>query len=250
MISAVLFDLDGTLLETEELKAISYARAAVELRGDLREEDVVESFRDLVGLSRQQVATALVERWGLEGAARRRMPELGVDAPWEALVGVRLEIYEGLLQDPDLLLGQRYPHNIELLRELRQDGYRTALATMSHRYQVRRVLDVLGLADAFEVVATVDDVRRGKPDPEIDLLVAKKMGVPPEEFLVIEDSPAGVGAALAAGMAVVAVTTALTRPKFREGDVLDRRWVVDDPDTLRNVVRQRIEATRGRKDAT
>ena len=249
MISAVLFDLDGTLLETEELKALSYARAAVELRGDLRVEDVVESFRDLVGLSRQQVATALVERWGLEEAARRRMPDFGVDAPWKAFVEVRLGIYEGLLQDPDLLLGQRYPHNIELLRELRKGGYRTALATMSHRYQVRRVLDVLGLADAFEVVATVDDVRRGKPDPEIDLLVAEKMGVPPEEFLVIEDSPAGVGAALAAGMAVVAVTTALTGPKFREGDVLDSRWVVDDPDTLRDVVRRRIQATEGEKGA-
>ncbi len=247
MISAVLFDLDGTLLETEELKALSYARAAVELREDLREEDVVESFRDLVGLSREQVATALVRRWGLEEAARRRMSEFGVDAPWKAFVQVRLGIYERLLEDPELLLSQRYPHNIELLRELRRSGYRTALATMSHRYQVRRVLNVLDLADAFEVVATVDDVRRGKPDPEIDLLVAKKMGVPPEEFLAIEDSPAGVAAALAAGMAIVAVTTTLTRPKFREGDVLDRRWVVDDPGTLRDVVRRRIEDAGGRR---
>lgn len=242
MISAVIFDLDGTLLETEELKALSYARAAAELRPDaVSEEDVLEAFGDLVGLSREEVAASLVERFDLESAARARMEEFDVDEPWEALVRVRLKVYEDLLADPKLLLKQRYPHNIELLHDLRGRGYRVALATMSHRYQVRDVLEVLGLSDTFEVVATRDDVDKGKPDPEIDLLISDKLGVPPEEFLVIEDSPAGVGAALAADMAVVAVTTELTRPKFRESEVLDPRWVVDDPETLTEVVRERIE---------
>lgn len=243
MITAVIFDLDGTLLETEELKALSYARAAVELRPDaVREEEVLEAFRDLVGLSREEVAAALVERFGLKEAAEERMEEFDVEEPWEALVEIRLQVYEDLLADPDLLLKQRYPHNIQLLCDLRYQGYRMTLATMSHRYQVLDVLDVLGLSDAFEMVATRDDVERGKPDPEIDFLISKKLGIPPQEFLVIEDSPAGVGAALAAEMAVVAVTTELTRPKFRESEVLDSRWVVDDPEVLTDVVRQRIEA--------
>jgi phosphoglycolate phosphatase-like HAD superfamily hydrolase len=71
VISAVLFDLDGTLVETEELKALSYARAAVELRPDtVREEDVISAYADdLVGHPRQEVATALVQRFGLEEAA-------------------------------------------------------------------------------------------------------------------------------------------------------------------------------------
>ena len=60
------------------------------------------------------------------------------------------------------------------------------------------MLSVLGLADVFDVVVPRDDVRRGKPDPEIDLLAAKKLGVPPEGFLVIEGLSAGVKAALAA----------------------------------------------------
>nr|MBA3795449.1 HAD family hydrolase [Rubrobacter sp.] len=83
MISAVIFDLDGTLVETEELKALSYARAAVELRPDLGEADVVEAFKDLVGLSRQEVATALVQRFGLEEAARERMAEFEVRTLWQ-----------------------------------------------------------------------------------------------------------------------------------------------------------------------
>ncbi|CAN5653253.1 hypothetical protein BH24ACT21_BH24ACT21_09360 [soil metagenome] len=120
MITAVIFDLDGTLVETEELKALSYARAAVELRpDDVREEEVLEAFQDLVGLSREEVAAALVERFELEEAASGRMEEFGVEEPWEALVEVRLQIYEKLLADPDLLLKQRYPHNIELLSHLR-----------------------------------------------------------------------------------------------------------------------------------
>jgi beta-phosphoglucomutase len=244
MIRAFVFDLDGTLVETEELKALSYARAARELRPDLVEADVVEAFKDFVGRSRQEVATGLVQRFRLEEAARSRMAEFGVKTPWQAYVRIRLQIYDSLLSDRELILSHRYPHNIALLRELRGAGYLTGLATMSHTEQARRVLSILGLTDAFDVSATRDDVEHGKPDPEIDLLVARELGVKPEECLVIEDSPAGVAAALAAGMDVIAVTTVLTRQRFRDTDLLDRSRVVDDPRTLPTIVWRRIEAHR------
>ena len=240
MISAVIFDLDGTLVETEELKALSYARAATQLRPELGEAVVVEGFKDLVGRSRQEVATALMRRFGLEEAARERMAEFEVRAPWQAFVQVRLRIYEELLADPELILGHRYPHNIAFLYEVRRSGYPTGLSTMSHCEQARRVLAILGLTDEFDVVATRDDVEHGKPDPEIDLLVARELGVAPEECLVIEDSPVGVQAALAAGMEVIAVTTELTRQKYRDTDLLDRCRVVDDPGMLPTVVRRLI----------
>ena len=248
MISAVLFDLDGTLVETEELKALSHARAVKELSPGVVEEDVISAYaNDLVGRSRREVATEIVRRFGLEEATRKRMDELGEDEPWRVHVRIRTAIYEDILADTELLLKQRYPHNIELLRELRGEGYPTALATMSHRYQVERVLSVLGLEDAFDVIATADDIRRGKPDPEIDLLVAEKMGIPPEAFLVIEDSPAGVGAAVAAGMVVVAVPTKLTGKGVRASGLLEPRWIVEDTQTLPHVVRERIEDAGGRR---
>lgn len=237
MIGAVIFDLDGTLVETEELKALSYARAAVELRPELREEDVLESFRDLVGLSRQEVAVALMQRFGLEEAARARLGEFGVGEPWEAYVQIRLRHYGVLLAGPDTILDHRYPHNVALLDEVQQMGYPTGLSTMSYREQAVRVLGILGLSGAFDAIVARDDVEAGKPDPEMDLLVAQKLGVPPEECLILEDSPAGVRAGLGAGMEVVAVTTDLTRRQFREIDLLDRGRVVDDPRELSGVVR-------------
>jgi beta-phosphoglucomutase len=242
MIRAFVFDLDGTLVETEELKALSYARAAAELRPDLSEGDVVEAFKDLVGLSRQEVAVGLMRRFGLEGAARDRMVGFGVSTPWQAYVEMRLRIYEKLLADPRLILAHRYSHNIALLRGVRREGYLTALATQSHREQALRVLDILGLAGEFDVVVTRDDVEHGKPDPEMHLLAARELGVGPEECLAIEDSPAGVEGALAAGAEIVAVTTDLTRKKFRDSNLLDRSHVVDDPRALPRVVRRLVSA--------
>ena len=242
MIRAFVFDLDGTLVETEELKALSYARAAADLRPDLSEGEVVAAFGDLVGLSRREVAVGLMRRFGLEDAASARMASLGVDTTWQAYVQVRLGIYEVMLDDPKLIEEHRYPHNISLLRNARREGFPTALATQSHREQALRVLDILRLGEEFDVVVTRDDVEHGKPDPEMHLLAARELGVGPGECLAVEDSPAGVTAALAAGTAVVAVTTALTREAFRQTDVLDRRWVVDDPKDLPRVVRRRIEA--------
>lgn len=78
MIRATIFDLDGTLMQTERLKALSYARASVELcPHHLDEAEVMEAFKEVVGLLRQEVATALMERFGLEEAARSAWPNSG-----------------------------------------------------------------------------------------------------------------------------------------------------------------------------
>jgi beta-phosphoglucomutase len=236
MIRAVIFDLDGTLVETEALKAISYARAAVELRPELNEAEIIEAFKDVVGLSREEVAVALMERFGLQAAAQARMAEFGVSEPWQAYVRVRQRIYEALLEDPELIRQQQWSHNIALLHEFRRQGYPIALATMSYREQVRRVLEVLDLSNVFDFIASRDDVAQGKGDPEIYFLAARALGVSPTECLAIEDSPAGVQAALAAGLDVIAVSTPLTRQRLHESGLLPPHLIVDDPDLLPQVV--------------
>lgn len=241
MIRAMIFDLDGTLVQTEKLKALSYARAAVELcPDDIREEQVVEAFKDVVGLSRAEVAAALVERFNLSEKSKLRMEEFGVNAPWQAFVQVRLNHYESIMADPEVIRTNQWSHNLAVLQEAKDAGCRTGLATMSHCPQTKRVLEILNLEDAFDFVATRDDVDRGKPDPEMYLLVSSELGVIPDECLVLEDSASGVRAAVAAGMHCVAVTTPFSRKGVHAQDVLEERWIVDDPDQVIDVVRRRI----------
>lgn len=241
MIRAMIFDLDGTLVQTEKLKALSYAKAVIDLCPEkVKKADVIEAFKEVVGLSRKEVAVWLMEHFNLEEGARERMKEFGVDAPWQAFVRIRLHYYQDLLADPNVLRSHQWPHNMALLQEARRAKCKLGLATMSDCSQVQRVLKILDLEGAFDFVASRDDVEFGKPDPEIYNLVASELAVPVEECLVIEDSPSGVKAALAAGMMCIAVTTPFTREAIHKGRLLEERWIVDDPDTLPRVVEQRI----------
>jgi HAD superfamily hydrolase (TIGR01509 family) len=168
------------------------------------------------------------------------MSEFGVSSPWQAFIQVRLQHYEAMLADPKILLENRWQHNLALLEEARQAKCKTGLATMSTCNQAQRVLAILNLTADFNFIATRDDVEHGKPDPEIYTLVASQLNAPAQECLVIEDSPAGVQAALAAGMWCIAVTTPFTRAAIHEKQLLDERWVVDDPDQLLSVVQLMI----------
>jgi beta-phosphoglucomutase len=243
MIRAMIFDLDGTLVQTERLKALSYARALQSLSPEPpADEAVLEAFKDVVGRSREEVSGGLLAAFQLEPAARARLAELQVQYPWQVLARLRLEIYAAMLDDPELLRVNQWPQNVELLRLARRMNCRTALASMSDCEQVKQVLQAIGLDNEFEVILAREDVERPKPDPEIYLLAARQLAVPPGDSLVIEDSPAGVQAALAAGMRCVAVSTPLTRERLHAQQLLAPQWIVDDPATLLAVVEHALRA--------
>ncbi len=242
MIRAMVFDLDGTLVQTERLKARSYARAAVELCPyTISEDEVLEAFKEVVGRSRREVATALVERFDLADKARARLDEFGVSTPWQAYVQVRLNYYEEMMAQPEVVRQNQWPHTMDLLRTAREWNCATALATMSGCDRARHVLQALELIDAFDFVATRDDVEQGKPDPEIYLLVSQELEIPPPQCLVMEDSPSGVAAALAAEMWCIAIATPFTRIRLHEQDLLPARWIVDEPDRLPQVVEKMLK---------
>lgn len=251
MIEALVFDLDGTLVRTERLKALSYARAVRELRPEIPEAEVLEAFQAVVGRPRREAARELLERFGLKEAARARMEELDVLKPWQAFLQIRLRIYEEMLADPEVLRRARWPETIELLAWARRNFLRLALATMSDCRRTLFVLHTLELEGLFDFIASRDDVEHGKPDPEIYELVARELGVAPEECLAVEDSLPGVRAALAAGMRVVAVGTPFTRAQLAAADfgpAADRVALVDlvsAPEALPQAVRQMILQARG-----
>ena len=208
----------------------------------MSEGEVIEAFKEVVGLSRRQVAQALIDKFDLVEKVNARMDEFSVSTPWQAFIQVRLGYYESLLADPQVLRDNRWPHNLALLEKARQIQCKTGLATMSHCTQTQRVLEILDLTRDFDFIATRDDVEHGKPDPEIYTLVATELDIPVSQCLVIEDSPAGVQAALKAGMWCIAVTTPFTRKAMHAENLLEEGWIVDDPGELLPVVGKMIEA--------
>jgi beta-phosphoglucomutase len=234
---AFIFDLDGTLVQTETLKAKSYAKAAMALRpNEIDEKDIFEAFKDVVGLTRQEVATKFVQRFALEEALKDKMFEWEVTTPWQAFLQMRIHNYESLLSDPHILNDYLCPYNIGLLKWAKRKGYKTGLATMSHKAEVQRVLHILNLNNDFNFIATRDDVENGKPDPEIYLLVAQQLGVINEQCIVIEDSLTGFKAAKNAGMECIVVTNDFTRKAIHNSELIEKKRIVDDPRGIKRVV--------------
>ncbi|MCX8107301.1 MAG: HAD family phosphatase, partial [Verrucomicrobiae bacterium] len=102
-----------------------------------------------------------------------------------------------------------------------------ALASGSSHNVIKEVLALDGLARFFSVVVSVQDVGRNKPAPDVFLLAADRLGIPPAECMVIEDSIVGVQAAKAAGMDVIAITNSVPREQLNEAT-----YVVDGYDEI------------------
>lgn len=117
------------------------------------------------------------------------------------------------------------PGVVEFVRALAVAGVPRALATSAVADSAARILEGLGLAGAFTVQVTAGHVRRGKPDPEVYLTAAARLGVPPAACVVFEDAVVGVEAARRAGMAVVGLTTAHADAELREAGAA---WTAPD----------------------
>jgi beta-phosphoglucomutase len=132
-----------------------------------------------------------------------------------------------------LLVGRvtALPGAAELVRALDAAGHPQAVASSAPRENIDFILEALGLAACFDAVASADDVRRGKPNPEIFTLAARRLGVPPLDCVVLEDAVVGVRAAIRAGMRVYAVTTTRARDELAHADrVVDSLEELDSSD--------------------
>ena len=242
MIQAIVFDLDGTLVQSERLKAQAYAVAVQRLRG-LSEPDpqAIEAYRTIVGASREVATRFVIDQLDLEPDLRPLMAEYGVSEPHEVLTEIRTAIYNDVVADPQVLRDNQWPHTVGLLRLAKETGCRTGLATMSHRAEVLHVLSALDIEQSLDLVLTREDVENPKPDPEIYLLAAKRFELPPEELLVVEDSANGVRAAVVAGTNVIAFATPFTTKSLHETKVVEHDRILHESDKLLDMARRVIE---------
>jgi HAD superfamily hydrolase (TIGR01509 family) len=119
------------------------------------------------------------------------------------------------------------PGVVEFLQKLREAEIPCVIASSTHRQNITTTLGVLGLGDYFPEIVSAEDVKRGKPDPEVFLTAGRRLQAEPGDSIVFEDALVGIEAAHAAGMKVAAVTTTEPREKLVHAD-----WVVDRLDAL------------------
>ncbi|WP_018289828.1 HAD family phosphatase [Verrucomicrobium sp. 3C] len=111
-----------------------------------------------------------------------------------------------------------YPGALALCRSLAEGSIPAAIASSTARANIELILDQWNMRRLFRTVVAAEEVRRGKPDPEVFCLAAKEVGFPPEECIVFEDAPAGVEAGKRAGMRVIAVTTTNPADALQKAD--------------------------------
>jgi len=133
------------------------------------------------------------------------------------------------------------PGAVQLLKSLREHGFRVALASSAPIENIRLVTRGLGIDDYFHSIVTGRDVAEGKPSPQGFLLAAEKLGVEPKDCIVIEDAVAGVAASKRAGMRCIAVTNTHPRESLMEADLtVDtlEEMTVGDLEALLNPTRE------------
>lgn len=184
MFEAVLFDVDGLLVDTENLDLGVAIRVCKDLGIDLTEEEV----ESRVGVTSKKFYSELF--------AKRKL-ELSL----KDILDKHFKIYDKLLEE-ELT---HFPGAKTLPKILKSKGLKLALVSGSTRKQVEIILKQLGIYDYFNTIVTADDVEHGKPDPEGYLLSAKILNVNPENCVVLEDATPGVMAGKNAKMKVVGV---------------------------------------------
>jgi HAD superfamily hydrolase (TIGR01509 family) len=201
VIEAVVFDLDGVLIETEELWAEVREQLARERGGSYD----AGSQRDMMGMSSPEWSRYMHERVGLRESPEEIAAE--VIKQMEARYRERLPLIDGAIEAVERIAA-RWP---------------LGLASSSNRPLIDLVLELSGLGRLFRATVSSEEVARGKPAPDVYLEACRQLGVAPARSAAVEDSHAGIGSAKAAGMRVIAVPNSSFPPgdkALAEADVV------------------------------
>jgi beta-phosphoglucomutase len=182
MIKAIIWDMDGVLVESEAMHVQAEAETLREYDIDLSNIDCTQ----FMGMNLQQY---------FEEIARK----MGRDLPIDEIIQKHSETLRGYYSQKFPIV----PHAPEVVRAL-SEKYPTALATSMRRRLADLYLARIGITDCFTVIIGGDQVQHAKPDPEIFLTAAERLNVDPSEALIIEDSGHGIHAGKAAGATVLA----------------------------------------------
>ena len=183
---AVLWDMDGTLVNSEELHWIAW-------RNTMAKEGIVitrEQFLSTFG----QRNDSIIPAWLGSAVSAERIERIGQ---------AKEELYRDLVQRVGIA-----PESgvATWLDRLHKHGWQQAIASAAPRANIDAVLEALSATHVFQGIVSAEDVHRGKPDPEVYLLAASRVGVPSERCIVVEDAAAGIEGARRASMRSIGIS--------------------------------------------
>jgi beta-phosphoglucomutase len=179
-----IWDVDGTMVDTAEI----HFRAWQQVFGEIHQSFTRRDFDATFG---QRNADILHQLFG-DSFDARQIADLGdhKEQAYRALASKGVQPLPGLMA---------------LLEDLKRVGFRQAIASSAPRANLDLIIALLGVESFFDVVVSSEDTQRGKPDPQVFLIAAERLGLPPARCVVLEDAAAGVQAARAGGMKCIAV---------------------------------------------
>lgn len=192
MLRAVIFDMDGLMIDTERLHHESF-------------KTVLEQY----GIKPVPNTQGVIHISGISAEANWEhfKKQYGFNANTQDLTKAKNDTHLKLLQDKV----EAMPGLLELLKNLKADGYKVGIASSSIRDHINLIVDRLGIANYFDAITSGEEVSNGKPTPDIFLKAATKLGTDPAQCLVLEDAMNGLHAGKAAGMHVIVVPNEFTQ---------------------------------------
>lgn len=189
---AVLWDLDGTLVDSTDLHWIAWR--------DVMQAEGVPITREMFEATFGWKNDPILRRWLGDDVSEERK---------QRIADVKERNYRAALRQEGL---EPLPGAREWVERLHGEGWKQAIASSAPRANIDAVLAVLDLGHDFEAIVSGDDVTNGKPDPQVFLLAAGRLGVEPSRAIVVEDAEAGVEGARRAGMKSIGVNAKVALP--------------------------------------
>lgn len=217
MLKAVIFDMDGVLVDTEPLADLHFSKF---LRDQFSIEVEPGFFRRFRGNTSKHFWEIIIN-------------EFNLNTTCEEIIKIAQPRYLNFLIKSGL---EPIPGIIELINDLLKENVRIAVASSASDKRIKTILEVIKLSDKFEVIISADHIKNSKPHPEIYLIAAKTLEVDPKDCIAIEDATNGVISAKSAGMKVVGFLGSSDNTQdLSDADLIIENFSELNLDTLKNL---------------
>jgi len=208
-VRAVLWDMDGTLIDSEEFHWISWRDTMAKEGIPITREQFLASFG--------QRNDSIIPRWLGAASTSERV---------ERISTAKEELYRDLIHKHGM---EPLPGVRTWVHRLHEEGWLQAIASAAPRANIDVVLEALSATHFFQGIVSADDVHKGKPDPEVYLVAASRVGASPDRSIVVEDAVAGIEGARRAGMRSIGVSH---NGKQLAADIVVKTLDLLDPDAF------------------